>query len=552
MVIASGSPVLFWLAFDRELTGYVAFDVEAAAGTRLDITFEESLGAGGPSESYVLPGGRWTHESMRLQGFEFLQVRITFPGGGHCRTPLRIHRLAAAFTSFPVAYEGRFECSDELLNRVWRFGRWTTQLCMQSYHLDSPIHQEGLGCTGDYMIEALVGAYCFGETRLARQDILRTAYLLRQKRGRMFHTSYSLLWVRMVRDYWMHTGDAATVRAVLPEVRRLLARFGRYTGPSGLITAAPNYMFMDWIELDGFALHHPPASIGQGYMSAFYYRALLDAADMSRALGRPGAGAAWGRRAAAVAEAFNRELWVPERGLYCDGIPFASKVKPNPWLPADPGRRTFSLHTNAAAVDAGLVPPARRARVMRRAMRERSLPAAQPYFMHFVFAALAEAGLYDEFAFAEMRKWRRLLDEHPTSLKEAWDFGDYSHAWSATPTFQLSARVLGVEPLEPGFGVVRIAPRLGDLKWAKGTVPTCRGPIEVSWARRGNAIRGTLRGPPGMRVRIGAGADPRGRARAASAKGAPHVGELVLEPCVYDIRIRPGSMAETAKSGLQA
>ena len=186
-------------------------------------------------------------------------------------------------------------------------------------------------------------------------------------------TGMSLLWVRMVRDYWQYSGDRETVRAVLPEVRRLLALFGRYTGASGLITAAPNYMFMDWIELDGFAFHHPPASIGQGYMSAFYYRALLDAAQMSRTLGRPDAGAVWTRRAAALAEAFNRELWAPERGLYCDGIPSASKVRPNPWLPADSGRRTFSLHTNAAAVAVGIVPPERRAQVMRNAIASRGL-----------------------------------------------------------------------------------------------------------------------------------------------------------------------------------
>ena len=57
------------------------------------------------------------------------------------------------------------------------------------------------------------------------------------------------------------------------------------------------------------------------------------------------------------------------------------------------------------------------------------LPTVQPYFMHFVFEALHKSGLFAEFGFQEIRKWKVLLDEHPSSLKECWDMGDYSHAW---------------------------------------------------------------------------------------------------------------------------
>ena len=40
-------------------------------------------------------------------------------------------------------------------------------------------------------------------------------------------------------------------------------------------------------------------------------------------------------------------------------------------------------------------------------------------------------------------------------------------------------RTLGVTPAEPGFATARIAPRLGDLAWARGTVPTPFGPLTV-------------------------------------------------------------------------
>jgi hypothetical protein len=39
--------------------------------------------------------------------------------------------------------------------------------------------------------------------------------------------------------------------------------------------------------------------------------------------------------------------------------------------------------------------------------------------------------------------------------------------------------VLGVRPLEPGFRRIRIEPRLCGLKWAKGSVPTPAGRVDV-------------------------------------------------------------------------
>ncbi len=57
------------------------------------------------------------------------------------------------------------------------------------------------------------------------------------------------------------------------------------------------------------------------------------------------------------------------------------------------------------------------------------------------------------------------------------------HAWGATGNYYLMRYVLGVEPLEPGFGRVRITPDLGTLEWARGVVPTPHGPISVEVRR---------------------------------------------------------------------
>lgn len=539
LIVKSGPPAVFRLTFPREIAGFLRLDLEGPAGTRVEINFREMPELPGRTEAYILPGRRWRHESLVLRAFEYLDVTVTFPGDSLDGRPLKIHSLEAILTSFPVRNRGSFESSDTFLDRAWEVGRWTTRLCMQSYHLDSPVHQEGLGCTGDYMIEALVSYRCFGESRLARKDILRTAYLLEQKKGRMFHTSYSLLWVWMVRDYWMFSGDAATVREVLPRVHELLALFDSYLGDCGIITEAPDYMFMDWSKLDGLTLHHPPACIGQGYMSALYCRTLDYGAELSALCGRPDRAAEYSRRAKNLRRAFHDLLWDPARGLYADGLPGLTKVAPHRWLPPDRKEKSFTAHANALAVLAGIPGIEAGRRIMHRVMRDKSLPVVQPYFMHFVFEALAATGLFERYAFDEMRRWEALLEEHPGSWKEGWDFGDYSHAWSGTPTYQLSTRVLGVSPRTAGFREVSLAPCLGPLSRASGSVPTPRGKITVSWKKsaRGD-ISGFLSGPPGTRFVLGMDRLEPGRARAY--RGAEEILLCPSEDGFPSLEIGPG------------
>ena len=69
------------------------------------------------------------------------------------------------------------------------------------------------------------------------------------------------------------------------------------------------------------------------------------------------------------------------------------------------------------------------------------------------------------------------------------DFGDYCykglrhslcHGWAAGPAAWCSKRILGIEPLKPGFKEISFRPDLCDLEFAEGSVPTPFGPITVS------------------------------------------------------------------------
>lgn len=393
--------------------------------------------------------------------------------------------------SYPNGNAGMFACSDSTLNQIYELGKWTLHICRQSYHMDSPIHQEALGCTGDYMIESLINYYTFGDPYLTRLDIIRTAKWLQFNDSKMFHTSYSLMWIQMLWDYYWFTGDKQLIQDYLGTVVKLLERFHTYVGESGLPDGAPNYMFMDWVAIGKFNLHHPPKVMGLGYLSALYYHGLMLAVKMQELVKQNTAALCdkvlYRQRAERVKQSF-QTLWSPEKRMYMDGANVGEDHR-NAWLPYAEGEY-YSQHTNTMAVLYDLAPDEIQKDLMIRVMTDKTLTQAQPYFYHFIFEALDKTGLFEEYGIEALRKWKALLDECDTGLKEVWSgFNcDYSHAWGATPTYQMPSKILGVTPMEPGFKKVRIHPELGGLKWAKGRIPTPYGIIEISCDETGTNV----------------------------------------------------------------
>lgn len=483
------------LQYDRVLSAYVRLRVKGGAGATLHLALNEANRPGGLRAATLhLTGGEQFFETPFYSSFTVINLTAS-----HVTQPIEIEDVTAVFVSYPVSDRGAFSCSDNHLNRLWEASRWATRICMQDHYLDSPDHQEPICDPGDYMIEALLNAYAFAEPALTRQELRKFGALLATNHYINFHTSYSLLWLQMLLDYYDNTGDAALVRELSPQVFGLLDRFETWRGRNGLISEAPDYMFMDWVEIAGIACHHPPAVIGQGYLTAFYYRALADAGRVARLIGDQRMAAAFQLLRPQVAAAFQRELWNPAKGLYRDGKPFQTSVKPGRWLPADTAIETFSPHVNVLAVLYDLAPKEQQQSVLNRVIKAGALNC-QPYFYHFVFNALDHCGLFEEYATTEMKRWE--INPETKSFREMWTTGDWSHAWGGTPLYQLSSKVLGVTPESPGFDHITIRPTLCDLWWAKGKVPTPHGDVEVSWQRTENGLQLDVTVPPGAEANI--------------------------------------------------
>ena len=114
--------------------------------------------------------------------------------------------------------------------------------------------------------------------------------------------------------------------------------------------------------------------------------------------------------------------------------------------------------------------------------------ACSVYGSQFLMDALYEAN-DAEYALhmltkTDDRSWYNMIRVGSTISLEAWDNKykpnqDWNHAWGAAPANIIPRRLMGVEPLTPGFATARIKPQLASLEWAEATIPTIRGAIRM-------------------------------------------------------------------------
>jgi len=102
----------------------------------------------------------------------------------------------------------------------------------------------------------------------------------------------------------------------------------------------------------------------------------------------------------------------------------------------------------------------------------------QPFMSYVVHDAVAQAGLAERLP-QLFQRWAQFFEGGYDTIGECWGWGTHVHGWGCAPARDLMFYVLGVTPAEPGYTVVRIAPRLGSITHAEATVPTPHGLVHL-------------------------------------------------------------------------
>jgi hypothetical protein len=77
------------------------------------------------------------------------------------------------------------------------------------------------------------------------------------------------------------------------------------------------------------------------------------------------------------------------------------------------------------------------------------------------------------------------------------------HGWASGPTAFMSENVLGIKILDAGCRKVKIEPQLGNLEWARGSIPTPYGEITVEHKVTNGKVETTYTAPSKVEVLLG-------------------------------------------------
>ncbi len=479
IIVPAGGSVDLLLPLDMIYTGYPALSVKTSGVLHTEFQMTE-LGTSGSGESCTFVcDDSYIGTSLRSAG----RIRIIAQNEGDKDAVIR---AAFLLSHYPVTEEAITTTSDEEINLVLKVCSHTLKYCRQTLHLDSGSHCEPLACTGDYYIESLMTAFTFGDQRLSAFDVRRTAQLLRYNNGRMFHTTYSLIWVQMLWDVYVLTGEKELLSDCEDALILLLERFETYLGENGLIETPPDYMFIDWLIPDGISTHHPPKALGQTCLNLFYYGALRTAAKIYAILGDGTMSEKSDTAAETIRPVICTLLYDHEKGLFFEGL-----NTPTPehllyqYMPKNVEKRYYRKHANILAAYFGIFDRETCREILHKVMNTPELGTVQPYFMHFLLEAVYRNGLRDTYTRTILEEWKAPVRECPYGLAEGfykpeptYSF-DHSHAWGGTPAYSLPLALTGLEILEPGFGKIRLDPSLLGLEKADVQIPTPRGMIEV-------------------------------------------------------------------------
>ncbi|MBQ8840673.1 MAG: hypothetical protein IJ004_05090 [Clostridia bacterium] len=494
ITIPSGEKRTIKLDFDKIYSAYPQLSLSACGNVRILMNSCEQNGVGAITEE-IITNKSIDHFCPRMRAIGEITLEIENTGSEPCA----LNELFIIYSHYPVKNEAGFNCSDKLLNDVYNLSMHTQKICRQSIHLDSPTHQEHLACTGDYYIQALIEYYNMYDPALTEFDIIRTSRIMEAQNGRLFHTSYSLIYPLWIYDYYMHTGKLPT--GVEKSLRLLIKRFDSYVAEdNGLLEYAPDYMFVDWViascdrdefldgsqlmshgKMEGFSLHHPPKALGQSVLCMLYFESLKKLSIIFDLLGDKGLSCQCLEKAESIKKSINDYLYDSEKGLYVGGLNTPDRVPTGDWLPKNTSVKYYLKQANVLAVLFEIAPKESRQRILEYVLKDLSKFEMQPYFYHFLLEAIYKEGLFSKYGLDLIRKYESLLEKCPKGLSEAWENMncDFSHAWGATPAYILKKALSGIELLEPNYKKISLSPQLFDLDYANVEISTPYGNIEI-------------------------------------------------------------------------
>lgn len=540
-----GMDVHFIVDFDRLVIGYLCLEVEAPAGTIVEVQCVEMIDAGGLSAMptynslrYICREGRQQFVSHMRRGFRYACVTVR-----EFSRPVRFYSLHCYHTAYPVQTIGKFECSDQLLNQIYKLSTDTAMLCMLDTYVDCAGHEQNFW-VGDARITAIINLLTYGAYSLNQHHIrivgqsLRPQWVQTYWPGDERYTSghylpfaafpaypegslpmWTFLWMIQCWEHYLYGANLADLEENFGYMVETIRHCRLLTNERGLFDMPGAWNLIEWASNDLSPYGEVTAN------NVLLVQSLRLVAKMARILGRNELGVEYEQEAQSRMDAINRYCWDESRHAYVDTVRDSwafdrylrfcqTQAAPPLSLEKYLSCTRVSEQTNTLALLSDCVPAERLESVRKIVERVRRghfvhgapssrnvgpanewdstdgiVAVGSPFFLFFSLDALFRINQSQAALDLIRTVWAGMVESGTKGCWETHKWNDrnwtrsISHAWSAAPAIYLPAEVLGIKPLEPGYRQFTIQPQTDGLTWARGAVATPFGPIQVRWSK---------------------------------------------------------------------
>ncbi len=437
----------------------------------------------GPADVFLSDGGKnRLFETLWWRAGRYLQLEIEVGS-----RPLNIDDFHLRETRYPLETQSCFDSNEPRLASANRIALRTLQMCTHETYMDCPYYEQ-LMYVGDTRLELLAHYVTSRDDRLPRKalemfDLSRDGTGLTGSRypgrDRQVIPPFSLWWIACLHDYARWRGDRSFVHERMEGVRAVINAWFGFRNRRGLIEAPPGWNFTDWVPQweRGMA---PTGS--DGISSPLNWQIVLVlglVAELEAWCGEPELGRLALRQASELARKTSALFWNSRRGLFAD----------------DSEHRHFSEHAQCLAVLGGQITSTQRRALKQNLPKARGLASCTIYFTHYMLEACRELGL-EKMWFKRLQPWFELEKQGFKTVYESPDpCRSDCHAWGSHPLFHSQASILGIRPVGLGFHSVHIAPALGPLREASGTLVHQKGTIRARFIRQGDQIQAEIELP---------------------------------------------------------
>ena len=510
--------------FGQNFAGVIHMKLNGKAGQVITVRHAEILNPDGTLNTTFLRTAKATATYTCRDGEQEYSPRFSYMGFRYAGVkgidPKELEIEAVALYS-DVAQHGGFHCSDEMLNKLQSNITWSAKSNFVDIPTDCPQRDERMGWTGDINVFAPTALYNFELSRFL-EKWLRDVKAEQLPTGGLPNTvpvqgyGFPATMPEMAVDWWGDacvnvpwalyeaTGNVDILRAMYPTMQkyvkacRFWAGFG--IGKHRYIWHTPAVLhFGDWVAPDV-----PKMSQWQGRSKYTATASLCNTsgrlAKIARLLGKDEDAAQYETLSAKVADAYC--------SILTDG---SGKAK-------DEFQTAYVLPLYLNMFPENVKAKAAENLVKLVEKNDYKIGTGFPGTPYILFA-LADSGHADT-AFkmllnTQCPSWLYEVRVGATTVWERWDgldengecpIGDdgtdqmisYNHYASGAVGAFLYRRVLGVEPVLPGYKLFKFAPLVGGgLTEADGTVGTPYGEIKAAWHIENGEITAEITVPMG-------------------------------------------------------